>query len=51
VSLFSLCFIAESAESGVLKSPTIIVCGAMHALSFSKVFFFFWKVGVLAFVA
>ena len=24
-------------ESGVLKSPTIIVCGAMCALSFTKV--------------
>jgi len=37
VSLFSLCFPNLSIdESGVLKSPTIIVWGAMYALSFSK---------------
>jgi hypothetical protein len=39
VFLFSFCFHDLSiAESGVLKSPTIIVWGAMSALSFSKVF-------------
>jgi hypothetical protein len=38
VSLFSFCFHDLSVgESGVLKSPTIIVFGAMCALSFSKV--------------
>ena len=36
--LFNLCFPDLSIEgSGMLKSPTIIVCGAMCALSFSKV--------------
>jgi hypothetical protein len=40
VSLFSFCLHDLSIdESGVLKSPTIIVCGAMCALSFSKVYF------------
>jgi hypothetical protein len=40
VSLFSLGFPDLSTdESGVLKSPTIIVWGAMCALSFSKVTF------------
>ena len=40
VSLFSFCFPDRSiGESGVLKSPTIIVLGAMCALSFSKVSF------------
>jgi hypothetical protein len=38
VSLFSFCFQDLSIdESGVLKSPSIIVCGAMHALSFTIV--------------
>jgi hypothetical protein len=38
VSLFSFCFQDLSIdESGVLKSPTIIVCGAMCVLSFTKV--------------
>jgi hypothetical protein len=38
VSLFSFCFQDLSIdESGVLKSPTIIVCGTMCALSFTKV--------------
>jgi hypothetical protein len=45
VSLFSLRFYDLSIdESGVLKSPTIIVCGA---LSFSKVSFM--NVGALSF--
>ena len=40
VSLFSFCFLDLSIEeSGMLKSPTIIVLGAMCALSFSKVSF------------
>jgi hypothetical protein len=40
VSLFSFCYHDLSiAESGVLKSLTIIVWGAMCALSFSKVSF------------
>ena len=40
VSLFSFCFHDLSiAESGVLKSPTIIVWGMMCAFSFSKVSF------------
>jgi hypothetical protein len=38
VSLFSLCFPDQSIdESGVLKSPTIILWAAMCAFSFSKV--------------
>ena len=38
VSLFSLCFPDLSIdESGVLKYPTIIVCSAICAFSFSKV--------------
>jgi hypothetical protein len=38
VSLFSFCFQDLSIdESVVLKFPTIIVCGAMCALSFTKV--------------
>jgi hypothetical protein len=50
VSLFSLCFHDLAIdESGVLKSPTMIVCGAMCALSFSKVSFI--KVGALVFGA
>ena len=50
VSLFSFCFHDLSiAESGVLKSPTIIVWGVMCALSFSKVSFM--NVGALAFGA
>jgi len=50
VSLFSFCFHDLSiAGSGVLKSPTITVCGAMYALSFSKVSFM--NVGTLAFGA
>ena len=41
VSLFSYCFYDLSIdESGVLKSPTIIVWGAMCALSFCKVSFY-----------
>ena len=36
VSLFSFCF---PEESGLLKLPTIIVLGAMSALSFIKVSF------------
>jgi hypothetical protein len=50
VSLFSFCFHDLSiAESGVLKSPTVIVWGTMCALSFSKVSFM--NVGALAFGA
>jgi hypothetical protein len=38
VFLLSFCFHDLSVDkSGVLKSPTIIMCGAMCALSFSKV--------------
>jgi hypothetical protein len=38
VSLFSFCFQNLSIEeSGVLKSPTIIVCDTMCALSFTNV--------------
>ena len=38
MSLLSLCFQDLSIdESGMLKSPTILVCGAMCTLSFSKV--------------
>ena len=38
MSLFSFCVNDQSiAESTVLNSPTIIVCGAMYALSFTKV--------------
>jgi hypothetical protein len=38
VSLFSFCFQDLSVgESGMLKSPTIIVGGTICALSFSKV--------------
>ena len=38
MSLFSFCFQDLSIdESGLLKSPTIIVLGAMCALSFLKV--------------
>jgi hypothetical protein len=36
-------------ESGVLKSPTIIVCGAMCGLSFTKVSLM--NVAALAFLA
>ena len=36
-------------ESGVLMSPTIIVCGAMFVLSFSKVSFM--NMGTLVFEA
>ena len=37
VSLFNFCFPDQSIEvSGVLKSPTIIVLGAMCALNFLK---------------
>jgi hypothetical protein len=50
VFLFSFCFHDLSiAESGVLNSPTIIVCGAMCALGFSKVSFM--NMGALAFGA
>ena len=50
MSLFSFCFHDLSiAESGVLKSPTIIVWGVMCALSFSKVSFM--NVDALAFGA
>jgi len=42
MSLFYFCFHDLSIdESGVLKSPTIIVWGAMRALSFSKVSFMY----------
>jgi len=42
MSLFSFSFHDLSTkESGVLKSPTIIVCSAMYALSFSKVSFMY----------
>jgi len=38
MSLLNFCFHDLSIdESGVLKSPTIIVCGAMCVLRFSKV--------------
>ena len=38
MSLFIFCFHDLSIdENGVLKSPTIIVCGVMCALSFTKV--------------
>ena len=48
VLLFSFCFPDRSIEeSGVLKSPTIIVLGAMCALSFNKVSFM--KEGARAF--
>ena len=48
VSLFSLCFhVLSIEESGVLNSPTIIMCCVMCALSFSKVFSM--NVGALAF--
>jgi hypothetical protein len=47
VSLFCFCFQDLSIDkSGVLKSPTIIVRGAMCALSFSKASFM--TVGALA---
>ena len=50
MSLFCFCFNDLSiAESGVLKPPTIIVWGAMCALSFSKVSFM--NVGAFAFGA
>jgi hypothetical protein len=50
VFLFTFCFHDLSIdESGVLKSLTIIACGAMCALNFSKVFFM--NVGALAFGA
>ena len=48
LSLFSFCFPDRSIEeSAVLKSPTVIVLGAMCALSFSKVSFM--NKGALAF--
>jgi hypothetical protein len=48
MSLLILCFNDQSiGESGVLKSPTIIVWGSMYVLSFSK--FSFTNVGALAF--
>ena len=48
--LFSLCLPDLSIdESEILKSPTIFVCGAMCAFSFSKVSFM--NVGTLAFGA
>ena len=38
VSLFTFCFHDLFIdENRVLKSPTIIVCGAIYALSFSRV--------------
>ena len=50
MSLLSFCFYDLSIdESGVMKSPTIIVCCAMCALSFSKVSFM--NVDTLAFGA
>ena len=39
VSLFSFYFNVSIGESGVLKSPTIIVWDSMCVLSFSKVSF------------
>ena len=40
MSQFSFCFHDQSiGESGVLKSPTIIVRGSMCVLSFSNVYF------------
>jgi hypothetical protein len=48
VSLFTFCFHDLSIdESGVLKSPTIIVWSVICGLSFSKVSFM--NVGALAF--
>ena len=50
VTPFSLCFPDLSIEeSGVFKSPTIIVWSTMLALSFSKVFFM--NAGALVFGA
>ena len=50
VSLFSFCFNDLSiCESGVLKSPTIIVWDSMCVMSFGKVSFM--NVSVLVFVA
>ena len=50
VSLISFCFPDQCIEeSGVLRSPTIIVLGVMCAFSFSKVSF--TKEGALAFGA
>ena len=50
MSLFSFCFHELCIdESGVLKFSTIIVCGAMCALSFSKISFM--NVGALVFGA
>jgi len=49
-SLFNFCFqYLSSDEGGVLKSPTIIMSGAMCAFSFSKVSFmkpqdFWWLI-------
>ena len=49
VSPFSFCFHDLSIdESGVLRSPTIIVWGAMYFLSFSRVSFV--NMGALVFV-
>ena len=43
MSLFSFCFCELLIDkSGLLKSPTIIVCGAMCALSFSKFLLWLW---------
>ena len=48
--LFSFCFHDLSIdESGVLKSPTIIVRGAMYVLSFSRISFM--NMGALVFGA
>ena len=48
--LFSFCFHDLSIdESGVMRSPTIIVWGAMYFLSFSRVSFM--KMGALVFGA
>jgi len=50
MSLFNFCFHDLSIDdSGMLKSPTIIVWGSMCVLSFSKVSFTY--VGVLVFGA
>jgi len=50
MSLFNFCFHDLSIdESGVLKSPIIIVWGAMCALSFNKISFM--NVSVLEFGA
>ena len=50
VSLFSFCFhVLSIGESGELRSPTIIVWGAMYFLNFSRVSFM--NMGTLVFGA